>query len=768
MDNETLVFASGNLIHFFNVTTSTITTRRSAGSGGIGCIAKNPNREYNHLTIGENGKKPTIFIYKFPEMELVAMLKRGTKRQYSIIDYTSDGQLLASQGGDPDYTITIWDWKRKEIKLRAKSFSNDVVNLMFSPFIPEQLTTCGLGHIKFWKMSSTFTGLKLQGLIGRFGKTEICDIYGICALPDEKILSGCEWGNVLVWDDGLIKLEVCRKNRRPCHNGPITQIFMRNTEEIVSVGTDGFIRIWFWETVELSDPPEDDRFVEIEPSHEFRVGLHNYNAELLKIIKINSDDSDWYAQDGLGGIWWCDLATEVRPKLSKQLFRCHAGEIIAMDTSSVSQHVATLGNFLIIRINCEASTYITYHLLSFACLGRDGRLYVYDYLEKRMIFHHQFIAAGCDFIWLPVTLDPSGAVMILGFTDGVVRVVTFNYKLQNDESVQLQLVQVVKCHCKPITKISINPKGSILVSASEDSTIFIHQLVKNSPLISLQPIGFIVMPSPVTSISWNPSKWSTIIAGCKFGDVVQADLPELPTASTETTYQLKHVPLNHFKFKSIKSHARRYEKIKQIEMRKEQKRLRKIKLLEMKMKENPELDVNEEAFLADSEDEEVLEPIHIPDPPSPILWIQVTKVNTLWLSVGGFDAGYIYEYTMEDGAMLSFTLIPDADDIEIYSYVYLGDYLILGMSDGKIRINHVKDNWRDLSDFWLLSMHDNFFGKIPVIKFSFDNKFLFSIGSDGNLFSYMWNLPLKEIRPILPTVVPRVSFTSNISIYKIV
>lgn len=267
IDKETLVFASGNLLHFFNVTTSSVTTRRSACGGGIGAIAKNPNPEHGHLTVAENGRKPTIFIYKFPGMELIAMLKKGTKRQFSILDYTRDGELLASQGGDPDYMLTIWDWKRKEIKLRAKSFSNDVINLMFSPYIPEQLITCGLGHIKFWKMSSTFTGLKLQGLIGRFGKTEICDIYGICAMPDEKIISGCEWGNILVWDDGLIKLEVCRKNRRPCHTGPITQIFMRNADEIVTVGTDGLICIWFWETVDLADPPEDDRFVEIEPSH---------------------------------------------------------------------------------------------------------------------------------------------------------------------------------------------------------------------------------------------------------------------------------------------------------------------------------------------------------------------------------------------------------------------------------------------------------------------------------------------------------------------
>jgi cilia- and flagella-associated protein 44 len=146
MDNTTLVFASGNLIHFFDIDTKTVTTRRSACGQGIGCISK--NQIFNHLTICENGKKPTIFIYKYPEMKLVAALKKGTKRQYSMVDYSADGLILASQGGAPDYMLTIWDWQQSEIKLRTKSFSNDVANLMFSPFIPEQLTTCGLGHIK--------------------------------------------------------------------------------------------------------------------------------------------------------------------------------------------------------------------------------------------------------------------------------------------------------------------------------------------------------------------------------------------------------------------------------------------------------------------------------------------------------------------------------------------------------------------------------------------------------------------------------------------
>ena len=45
----------------------------------------------------------------------------------------------------------------------------------------------GAAHIKCWKMANTFTGLKLKGELGRFGKTEICDVLGVYPMPDEKV-----------------------------------------------------------------------------------------------------------------------------------------------------------------------------------------------------------------------------------------------------------------------------------------------------------------------------------------------------------------------------------------------------------------------------------------------------------------------------------------------------------------------------------------------------------------------------------------------------
>ena len=37
-------------------------------------------------------------------------------------------------------------------------------------------------------------------------------------LPDGKVLSGTEWGNLLLWDGGFIKVELAKKGKKLCHN----------------------------------------------------------------------------------------------------------------------------------------------------------------------------------------------------------------------------------------------------------------------------------------------------------------------------------------------------------------------------------------------------------------------------------------------------------------------------------------------------------------------------------------------------------------------
>lgn len=90
-----------------------------------------------------------------------------------------------------------------------------------------------------------------------------------------------------------------------------------------------------------------------------------------------------------------------------------------------------------------------------------------------------------------------------------------------------------------------------------------------------------------------------------------------------------------------------------------------------------------------------------------------------------------------------------------------GKYLICGMSDGAVRINHVKADHRDLSDYWLLTMHDNLSGAITDMCLSYDHAYMFTVGADGNIFSYQWTQPVAK--PPMPQVqLPQQSVELNV------
>lgn len=109
-----------------------------------------------------------------------------------------------------------------------------------------------MGHIKFWVMSNTFTGLKLQGAIGKFGASELSDISAFAQFPDGKVLSSTETGNLLIWDGGMIKCEVSAKGKKPCHQGRV-EVVLLIENEIITAGEDGFVRIWDFETLDNAD-----------------------------------------------------------------------------------------------------------------------------------------------------------------------------------------------------------------------------------------------------------------------------------------------------------------------------------------------------------------------------------------------------------------------------------------------------------------------------------------------------------------------------------
>jgi WD40 repeat protein len=115
-------------------------------------------------------------------------------------------------------------------------------------------------------------------------------------------------------------------------------------------------------------------------------------------------------------------------------------------------------------------------------------------------------------ICLVLQVDPSGVVIVIGFSDGILRAVTVDLN-ENCSEDRVQLIQLIKPHSKGITKLSINMKETILVSGSEDGTIFVHKLIKGTPYVSLLPISLVNISAVPTVISWHPF---SVREFCKF------------------------------------------------------------------------------------------------------------------------------------------------------------------------------------------------------------------------------------------------------------
>ncbi|ETO26469.1 hypothetical protein RFI_10670 [Reticulomyxa filosa] len=201
------IFDAYKMIHYFLfISDKTIKKIIHGHMDGIGAIAIHPSHQY--FACGELGKNPNIYIYQYPSFEEHQTLSNGSEKGYSDMQFSPDGQYLASVSTSPDYMLTIWNWTYGTIILRTKAFSQDIFTVGFSPFDNNRLITCGSGHIRFWEMSKTFTGLKLQGKTGKFGKIDISDIHAFVEFNSGKILTGSESGILLMWQGDKVQYTV--------------------------------------------------------------------------------------------------------------------------------------------------------------------------------------------------------------------------------------------------------------------------------------------------------------------------------------------------------------------------------------------------------------------------------------------------------------------------------------------------------------------------------------------------------------------------------
>ncbi|XP_074546967.1 cilia- and flagella-associated protein 44 [Halichoeres trimaculatus] len=734
LDDRTLMFIAGNLLVLLDVSTKEQRYLRSCSGRGIGSITAHPSKEY--FAGAEKGDHPNIIVYEYPALQVYRILRGGTERAYSFVDFNQDGSLLASVGSDPDFMLTLWDWKREEVTLSCKAISQEVYRVSFSPYNPGLLTSSGSHHIKFWKMASTFTGLKLQGLMGHFGNTPATDIEGYVELPDGKVVSGSDWGNLLLWDGNAIKVEICRKEGKNCHAGKV-QPFALEDGQLMTFGSDGVVRGWDFEGIDSADSTGHSSRFEMEPMNEMVVG---HNVCLSSVVRSAATDCFvWFAQDSNGAIWKLDLSFTYTTPDPECLFFFHAGPIRGLDVSRKS------------------------HLMATTALDRSIK--VFDFLSKKELTTSRFNQGGTALSWAPALVSQSGGLLVTGFEDGVVRLLElFNPQRLHLASgrnlkgeAKLRLKQAFKPHNAPVTAVAYERNGEVLATGSSDCTVFFFNVGEK-----YNPIGFVKVPGPVQALEWSPHSHSEnkLLILCKSGHVVELQSPDPEAQKPTKTFQLSALACRNFRFRSIKSRIKREEEIARRQEEKELKRKEREKRMEESKQLYGELEEEKE-----EEEEEELPPIYIPDPPSPICCGFYSQPGQFWLSVGGFDAGFLYHCKFSEDQdqdqdpdqrqdePFSFLPIQNSDEDPICSISFSSDrqLLICGMHSGFIRVYTLQPGDHNLSSmqaYWALSVHDNQYGHLRYICCGHDDNFVLTAGDDGNIFSFSL-LPPEELQKSL-------------------
>jgi WD40 repeat protein len=149
----------------------------------VSALAVHPNGRF--IASGEFGMAPAIHCWditvgrqddsrEIPKAALLCKLL-GHEKNMLCLDFSHDGKLLVSMGGDHKYTTMIWMWETQQKLVTTSAHSAPVAAIRFNPFqaygLPDNparpgqalstddavytLTSGGVRHIKFWVLLRT-------------------------------------------------------------------------------------------------------------------------------------------------------------------------------------------------------------------------------------------------------------------------------------------------------------------------------------------------------------------------------------------------------------------------------------------------------------------------------------------------------------------------------------------------------------------------------------------------------------------------------------
>jgi WD40 repeat protein len=483
LNDQEVILAVANTFQIINIDTKERKIHHGTELLGIGVVTVHPEKKY--FAIGECGEHPNIYIYEYPSMRIYRILRKGTEKKYSALTFNAKGDLLGSVGSDPDYNLVIWNWANETIVLKAKAFSQEIFRCYFSTNIEGKLITSGVGHIKFWEMARTFTGLKLQGELGKFGQVELSDISAFIEYPDGKVLSGTEYGTFLLWEGIFIKAHVKLDETTPLHEGTIDYMSWEGNETILSGGHDGYLK--WWSITELDNLVIDDNNVAFAKPVKEVLLTNPTSGRPIKIINLVKQANFWLIQDGNG--YFIRIYPLEDSYKYEAIFDFHSGPVI--------------------------KTQMLMNTPFMISQGSDSKTFIFDLLNNDKLVLAKEYLLNCSASDICPRENDENLVIGLGYENGVFRAFQLN-----SEKLIIEPVFQTKAHEETIRRVKFSHDKTNLITVTQHE-VFLFII---ADLNNFKPLWFIRKQEKIVDVDWHPDS-SHILIGLANGVVEEIEVP---------------------------------------------------------------------------------------------------------------------------------------------------------------------------------------------------------------------------------------------------
>jgi len=349
-------------------------------------------------------------------------------------------------------------------------------------------------------MAKTFTGLKLQCETAKFGQLELSDVSSYYELPDGKVISGTEYGSMVVWEGQFVKAHLILdvEKQTMLHKGMI-EVILQEDEYFITAGADGYIKWWKMNDIDGAEAEEGIDFA-ICPTKEILIAESEDGTNPAHIMNMVLADNKYYIQDGKGKIYCLNREND----LYTEVYKFTEGAITDLATSPMHNYVVSL--------------------------GESGEVKVWDYAKKAGFFNKEFLGKGMCLNHLPHTDANKGRLVAVGFDNGIVRFL-------NISAEGIEVMKAFKAHEDAIVGIEYSADLKMLCTASSKGDVFFFNMDGHKDTQMYEPLCTVKLPedSCVNSFKWNPDDQS-VIFGCSNGMVHQVDRPKPDEIDNSDSY----------------------------------------------------------------------------------------------------------------------------------------------------------------------------------------------------------------------------------------